>query len=126
MTNSLNDLRDRGYCVEEWERWQQGYCGTYAVALIRLAPHLRFGVLAESFDDGWSIGHFFAHDDHFAYDSAGRHPLPYKGIEGDFDVMLLDQSEADFGVLEEEGAKASDIKAAQSHARRNLLVPNRV
>ena len=58
------------------------------MALIKLRPTLRFGVA-----DGNGF-HVFAHDDSYAYDSAGRHPLPYLGVNGDgweTDDVRLDQ-----------------------------------
>ena len=69
--------------------WHQGYCAEYAIALVRKHPHLRIGFSAEEdlYED-WDpasgepapfteINHVFAHDDQFAYDSLGKHPLPY-------------------------------------------------
>lgn len=65
--------------------WQQGMCDTYAMALIRLFPYLRLGAITESYEsDGDPCElerHWFAHDDQHAYDSLGRHNLPYLGIE---------------------------------------------
>lgn len=63
--------------------WQHGLCDTYALALIELYPHLRWGTLYESgADEDGEFRlpqHWFAHDDEHAYDSLGRHPLPYTG-----------------------------------------------
>jgi hypothetical protein len=93
---SLLRLQQRGYCTDEWWRWQQGQCGTYAVALMRLRPQLRFGTHGITragggdASSGWSPEHHFAHDDTYAYDSAGRHPLPYHGVYGDADYCELD------------------------------------
>jgi len=75
---------------DEWSRWQQGGCLEYAHALLSLNPALRFGSLD---DDDASGVHFFAHDDTYAYDSAGRHPLPYQGIDGTLFPMLDDNPE---------------------------------
>jgi len=43
--------------------------------------------------------HVFAHDDEYAYDSLGRHPLPYTGV-GPYPLrQLLDQDPADYHFL---------------------------
>lgn len=99
--------------------WQSGRCGTYAVALIALDPRLRFGVAGYIEDDGWSAQHFYAHNNDHAYDSLGQHPLPYLGINGQFDFVLLDETPKDYGVPDDEagpeGAQAA-IAQAQAHA----------
>jgi 8-oxo-dGTP diphosphatase len=118
----LEALRRRGYCTDDWDRWQQGNCGTYAAALVRAHPHLSFGVAGYSDDDGWSPAHFFAHDDTHAYDSAGKHPLPYRGVHGDMDIQELGHAPEDWGMPEEEGAGDQEVSAAQEHARRNRIV----
>ena len=48
---------------------------------MRLRPDLRMGVAGdEKNDDGYlAPDHYFAHDDHYAYDSTGPHPLPFTG-----------------------------------------------
>lgn len=82
----MQSLVDRGYVIDEWDIWQQGNCGIYAAALIRHDPTLRLGTLVDRYfdeDDQCEYDHpvhFFAHDDQFAYDSAGRHSLPYVGV----------------------------------------------
>ena len=73
---TLTELEAADYCTDEWSRWQQGGCLEYAYALVRLDPELSFGAIL---NEGVET-HFFAHDGRFAYDSAGRHPLPYLGI----------------------------------------------
>lgn len=70
---SLADLAEAGYVTDEWKRWQQGDCYTYAHALLQLRPDLHLG----SLDQGM---HLFAHDNTHAYDSAGKHCLPYAGV----------------------------------------------
>jgi hypothetical protein len=77
MTEWDGVVTGKRYCADDWARWQQGLCFEYAVALTRLRPDLRFGTL---FDDDERDIHFFAHDDRWAYDSAGRHRLPYLGV----------------------------------------------
>ncbi len=97
---------------EDW-KWQQGLCGTYACALQREYPELRFGYL----DDG---AHFFAHDDVYAYDSLGRHPLPYRGIEGNM-YPALDSIAKDWGVPDEEAGPEgpeTNMQRALEHIRR--------
>jgi len=70
-------------------KWQHGNCDAYAKALLDMYPHLRLGVV-----DGGN--HFFAHDDQFAYDSIGRHTLPYNGINEDFGQVDYDQDPMDW------------------------------
>src|SRR5690348_13286797 len=71
--DSLQDLANAGYCTKEWDRWQDGRCGTYALALAQLCPDFEIG----NIDSG---AHWFAHDSEYAYDSAGQHPLSYTGL----------------------------------------------
>lgn len=59
------------------DRWQTGDCGAYAWALILARPALRLGAVRGRHD---SYLHFFAHDDTHAYDSRGRHELPYTEV----------------------------------------------
>lgn len=91
----LEDFAAAGLCVDEWATWQQGHCGAYALALIELGggqPIMGLGVL-----DGGD--HFFAHDAAYAYDSAGRHTLPYRGIVDDaFEESLLGQRPGEWGL----------------------------
>lgn len=125
---SLLRLQQRGYCTDQWWRWQAGQCGTYAVALMRLRPQLRFGTLGITragggdASSGWTPEHHFAHDDAYAYDSAGRHPLPYHGVYRDYDYCELDGDPGDWARLSEEGTGEPDIAAAQEHARRNRIL----
>lgn len=124
---TLDELAAAGYIIDEWSTWQQGRCGSYAVALIQAHPRLRFGTLGESTDDGWFAGHHFAHDDRFAYDSAGRHPLPYHGIEGSFDLQFLNEDASWYGLPEgEAGAEGVEavLAAARAHASRHHIVPS--
>lgn len=72
----LADIAARGYVIEDWSHWQQGHCGGYAAALIRAYPHLRLGGIDFCNDPGYdNPGHYLAHDDTYAYDSAGRHAI---------------------------------------------------
>lgn len=112
QTDSLQDLADAGYVIDEWARWQQGGCDTYAAALMQLRSDLRLGVLS---DPDFGIVHFFAHDDHFAYDSAGRHVLPYRGITGTL-TADLDQ---DPGWYDEPDGTADDLTDAIDHIVRH-------
>ena len=69
--------------------WHQGYCAEYAIALVRKNPNLKLGFSAavDMYADWepWSgepapyetINHVFAHDDKYAYDALGKHPMPY-------------------------------------------------
>jgi hypothetical protein len=127
---SLAELSRAGYITEDWHRWQQGQCGTYALALMRMQPGLRLGVsgITENGDGdasgGWRPVHFYAHDDAHAYDSAGRHPLPYHGVHGSLDYHEHDARPDDWSLPDEESTGESDIKTAQDHARRNGILRN--
>lgn len=113
---TLAELADDGLCVDGWRRWQQGSCGTYAVALLRLRPDLTFGGTAFDVDGG--PGHFVAFDDRFAYDSAGRHPLPYRGVHGDGRWLGAIGDPADFGLPDEEAGPdgpEAELAAARDH-----------
>lgn len=128
--DTLEDLAAAGYIVDGWDRWQQmsewkqGDCGLYALALISLEPSLHFGVLGVSDDDEssgiWYERHYFAHDGLYAYDSAGRHTLPYHGVHGDCDVVVLDQTPEDFGV--QVGMRTASLAAAVAHASRHSVL----
>lgn len=118
--NSLKDVSAAGYNTDEWSRWQQGQCGTYACGLQQMRPDLGIGTF-----DG---SHFFAHDTTHAYDSAGRHPLPYTGIEGQAEHVELNVSAAEWGLPHEEaGPEGSEvhIAAAVRHAQRHGILEGR-
>lgn len=125
---TLDELRQAGYVTDDWQRWQQGQCGTYALALIRANPGLRLGVSGVTENGsgdasgGWRPAHFYAHDNTHAYDSAGQHPLPYHGVHDSMDYHELDINPGDWGLPDEEGTDESDIEAAQDHARRNGII----
>lgn len=75
--------------------WQHGMCDTYALALLELHPQLRMGSLHDPVTE--VDQHYFAHDDQYAYDSIGRHPLPYKGVEGRMEQRLDERPSHYFG-----------------------------
>ena len=106
---SLQELSESGYCIDEWRRWQQGYCLEYAHALLSLNSSLRLGVL----DSG---NHFFAHDSQYAYDSAGRHELPYMGVHGDMS-QSLDQNPDWYDIPDDD-----EFPDAISHIIRNHIL----
>ena len=89
---------------------------------------LRFGTLGITragggdASSGWTPEHHFAHDDAYAYDSAGRHPLPYHGVHGEADYYELDGDPDDWAPLSEEGSGEPDVVAAQEHARRQRIL----
>jgi len=119
---SLADIRAAGYVTDEWERWQQEHCGTYAAALMLLRPGLRLGMMGGSED----TEHYFAHDGSRAYDSAGCHLLPYLGVFGRAEWCELDA--ANPGIWGEPGDGAGtegfkqDIADAMAHAGRNRIL----
>jgi hypothetical protein len=92
------------YTADDWyndpdrDDWQKGMCDTYTKAMLDAYPHLRMGLLINPVTG--IEQHYFAHDDDFAYDSIGRHPLPYTGYgenAGQFEQML-DQDPKDYGI----------------------------
>ncbi|KQP63096.1 hypothetical protein [Nocardioides sp. Leaf285] len=123
---SLAEVAAAGYVTDEWSTWQQGDCAAYATALVDAHPHLRFAVLgctengAGDASDGWWETHCFAHDDTYAYDSAGRHPLPYWGIEGTADYAEYNSDPDWYGCRDEFDDK--DFAAARAHAERHDIL----
>lgn len=99
--------------------YQQGLCGTYAATLIHMNPHLRLGVAGQSTEGGWNPTHYYAHDDTYAYDSLGSHPLPYHGIDGSLDVSIPDyNTPEDEGLIEAEGGPdggADNVAKSRAH-----------
>jgi hypothetical protein len=66
--------------------WQYGECHNYAKALVDNNPNLRYGMHIIEYPDPddedftvREVQHVFAHDDEYAYDSLGKHKLPYDG-----------------------------------------------
>lgn len=115
---TLKQLERAGYCIEDFARWCQGNCMTYARTLISMRPGLRLGTL----DQG---AHFFAHDDQYAYDATGRHALPHCGLHGDMEPDL-DIGLEWYGTPEsEEGADEGAFAAARGHALRNQILEGR-
>ena len=111
-----------GLCTDEWSLWNQGQCGIYALALIAWRPTLRFGSVC----DQNGPYHHFAHDDDYAWDSSGRHTLPYLGLSPEpHDFMELDGNPLEHG-LPEDMASAngpeSDLADATDHIRRNHIL----
>jgi len=103
--------------------YQTGLCGTYAVALMRLRPDLRMGVAGDAKDDDESVvpDHYFAHDDHYAYDSTGRHLLPYSGR---WRYSQLDAADPWVLDAEHESHEQAEeaIAGAQEHAMRHRVL----
>lgn len=93
------------------DRWQNGDCGAYAVALRSKFPHLKFGTLGEYVYDGkyFEESHYFVHDDAFAYDSLGAHPMPYRGTDNDLDA------EYDQETWYYDEPHPDDLAAAEAH-----------
>lgn len=114
--STLEGVAAAGYCTDEWARWQQGGCLEYAVALTHVRPDLRFATL---YDDDWTEAHHFAFDDQYAYDSAGRNPMPYRGLTGDLHPNLDEQ----FEWYEE--LHPEELDAALDHIRRNGILDGR-
>lgn len=127
-SRSLVVLAEKGFCTDEWQRWHQGQCGIYALALIALNPSLRLGLIGELEGPFFSWQHVVAHDDEFAYDAGGRHRLPYFGAWGDFDHVELDCTPSDYAFDTEQAGPdgaAANIAAAKAHAVRNGILDGR-
>lgn len=131
LSAPMRDLLDRGYIIDEWNTWQQGHCGIYAAALIRNKPGLRLGTVVDRYfdeDDQCTYDnpvHFFAYDDTYAYDSAGRHLLPYTGVHDMGWLCVLDQEPQWYGeevpVDDEYGEDSDMLTAAWDHATRHSI-----
>ncbi len=77
--------------------WQHGLCDTYAKAMLDMYPHLKLGILYNEDD---IEQHYFAHDGKYAYDSIGKHKLPYTGYgenKGTF-VQSLEEKPEWYGI----------------------------
>ncbi len=119
----LDSVRRAGYATEDYERWQFGKCATYARALMKMRPGLKFGAMGVGSVEHKYPTHYFAHDSRYAYDSAGLHLLPYHGITYHADYSDLDQDPHGPGVPPD--ACEQDIVDAQDHARRNGILAGR-
>lgn len=110
------------WCMDEWEKWQIGGCREYAAALIWGWPRLRLGTFGDRVVDGEHVSdtesHYYAHDDQYAYDSAGRHPLPYLGVGEPADWSQLDVDPDDV-----DDPRPELIPEALAHIERNALQP---
>lgn len=118
MTGSLSSA--------QFDRWSSGECGTYACALQQARPDLRLGVAGHKTAEGFEPQHFFAHDDTHAYDSSGKHALPYHGARGQFGHAELEHDPKDWGLPgDEAGPEGPEpgLRAAQEHARSIGLLP---
>lgn len=104
--------------------WQTGLCDAYALALLREYPHLRLGGSGDIDPTSGQGGpsHWWAHDDHHAYDSLGVHPLPYLGANNQFNHQWLDQDPEVWGLPE--NATEEQMQIAQreiQHQRSSKL-----
>ncbi len=124
-TDTLAGLYEAGYVTDEWRRWQQGQCGTYALALLSTRPGLKAMEAGRVTDDGFhETEHFYVTDGTWAYDSAGRHPMPYLGIDGRMEYAE-ETCLAWYGIPEDEtGPEDAEagIADALDHARRNGIL----
>lgn len=107
----IYDVRTAGFedDLNENDEWMTGQCAAWAIAHQQLHPDLRFGMHYEKMDDwdsekeaeengeewdgtpAYEIQHVFTHDDNFAYDASGKHPMPYQG----WDAQVFDLTEDD-------------------------------
>jgi hypothetical protein len=119
--------------------WQHRDCGVYAKALTDADPGLRIGAVAGPHSnpaEGHAL-HWFAHDDTHAYDSLGRHKLPYVNVwdsayHGYFPPeshermgfrQVLDVPPHHFGELTGEQSKM--LPAARRHIREKAVLEGR-
>lgn len=104
-------------CNNSDDRWQNGDCGAYAVVLRQEFPNLTFGALGVVDGDFFAETHHFVHDENFAYDSLGAHPMPYRGLNGDMD--------AEYGQDEwfYDEPHLDDVVAAIAHVRAHRTGP---
>lgn len=116
---SLQDLADAGYIIDEWDCWQQGGCLDYARALLREYPELQFGTIGRDDGEYFTPTHFFAHDGENAYDSAGCHPMPYLGVHGTGRMKQVLGEDPDWY----EEPCEPDIVRATAHIRRHRIGP---
>ena len=131
--DTVASIKRAGYCTDEFARWQQGECGTYAVAILRARPDFVFAVIGQTEDgdaaNGWRETHYYAFDPatQTAYDSLGAHPMPYLGIEdGENDYIETGDSPETFGLGEAYGEfDAADLADAVAHFERNGILDNR-
>jgi hypothetical protein len=92
--------------------YQTGLCGTYARVLKEIRPELRFGVAGEANElGGYWPRHWFAHDNEYAYDSLGKHRLPYVG---NWDTCKLDIDPT--SRLAYENPDEQQLQRARAHA----------
>lgn len=117
---TLAELEAEGWVTNEWSTWQQGECYTYALCLMQENPVLRLGMLM----DGW---HWFAHDGEYAWDSAGRHKLPYLGLGSPYDEFgEIMRCELDERLVYREhfddGPDPDYVDAALTHIRRHNIL----
>lgn len=117
------DEFDAGWVTDEWERWQQGDCLQYAAALLELRPDLHSGSFGDTYTDedldpeyatSHMVNHHFVTDGTWAWDSAGRHRMPYLGIDGTADFCWEDDPVEDYEEIIPEA-----VVAAKDHARRH-------
>lgn len=131
--------RQAGLYHHDDEEWMRGQCAAYAEGLHKLKPNLKLGIHWEinhpgdsGYDEELAMNHpnydeddestwptqsmpqhYFAHDDKYAYDAMGRHPLPYK----DWDKTTLNH---DWDEIWHHGMyEGGYVDDAMSHARQN-------
>ena len=104
------------------DRWQGGECGTYATALQQMRPGLMIGAAGGGPGDDeedWDVEHFFAHDQTHAYDSTGRHELPYSSR---WQHSILNINPHHFDVLSaEHPPDSAEAERAIAQAERHII-----
>ena len=105
-----------GVQKQAFDEWQDENCGLYAQALMQLKPGLRLGIIGGG-------EHMFAHDDHYAYDSLGRHPLPYEWPKAQDGTNELDADPDDwfYGELHAPPADRAKFQAIIERAKQHAI-----
>lgn len=124
MNTTGSGIPDRWWEHPDIADWQHGLCDVYACALLHMHPQLRLGTL--NVEEGGYVRelHYFAHDDTYAYDSLGRHALPYTGYgenEGDF-ICGLDEDPADFWFRNSDGIYVGENGGGEDFDRAVRLI----
>lgn len=93
--------------ADDVDMYMHGQCAAFAAAHQEVYPHLQFGLHLEQLSeedsmreadengDEWDgeriyrVQHVFTHDDQYAYDAEGAHPMPFnEWDDSDFQVSF--------------------------------------
>lgn len=108
-----------------------GQCAAYADALHHLKPDLRLGIHwqddyeddnGEEYEKMQTPQHYFTHDNDYAYDAMGKHPLPYE--DWDRDTYDHDWDELEHYGMHEGGYVDPAIRHAEENDVFNKDAPS--